>query len=180
MNFSDTGAPARLADLKPFIDRTNHLVRSSTGELSLDYGRGILTINAAKAQGLSGALKEAGATDLKDMSIDSGMELGNIVAVSLDDKPLSSSEKILLQVMSEEKASGFRTEPASNKSKRIVSIGHDPWLVRDLEGTVRFRRPDASHLKVVALDQAGNPTADTCDAAEIRLRPRTIYYLIQK
>jgi hypothetical protein len=80
--------------------------------------------------------------------------------------------------MSEEKASGFRTEPASNKTKRIISIGRDPWLVRELEGTVRFQRPDAEKLTVTALDLSGNRTDDTCTAAEIRLRPRTMYYMI--
>jgi hypothetical protein len=178
VNFTDAGGPAKLADLKPFIDRGKKEVRSSTGELKLDYGKGLLTINAPRAQGASGALKEAGVVRLKDLSIESGLELGHIVAVSLDDKPLETCGKILLQVMSEEKASGFRTEPASNKTKRIVSIGRDPWLVRELEGTVRFQRPDAEKLTVTALDLSGNRTSDACTAAEIRLRPRTMYYLI--
>jgi hypothetical protein len=138
-----------------------------------------LTINAPKAQGVSGALKEAGVTKLPDLAIESPMELGHIVAVSLDDQPLASSRKILLQVMSEEKTSDFRTEPASNRTLRIVNVGHDPWLVRNLEGTVRFTRPDAAQLKVMALDLAGNPTHDTTSGAEIRLRPKTMYYLIQ-
>ena len=113
------------------------------------------------------------------MSIESAMELGHIVAVSLDDQQLASSKKMLLQVMSEEKTSDFRTEPASNKTLRIVSIGRDPWLVREIQGTVRFQRPDAAKLKVTALDLAGNPTSDTTSAAEISLRPNVMYYLIQ-
>ena len=180
VNFTEPGGPAKLVDLKPFIDRDKKEVRSSSGELKLDYGKGILTINARKAQGVSGAIKEAGLSRLKDLSIESGLELGHIVAISLDDKPLESSGKILLQIMSEEKASGFRTEPASNKTKRIVSIGHDPWLVHELEGTVRFLRSDAEKLKVTALDLSGKKTDDTCSAAEIKLRPRTMYYLIEK
>jgi hypothetical protein len=180
VNFVEEAKPARLKDLKRYIDRVHHLVRSTTSELELDYGRGVLTIDAPHAQGLSGALKAAGEKELKDLSIDSKMELGHIVAVSLDGQPLASSKKMLLQVMSEEKTSDFRTEPASNNTLRIKNIGHDPWLVREMQGTVRFRRPDAAKLRVVVLDLAGNSTTDTMTAAEIRLRPRALYYLIEQ
>ncbi len=80
--------------------------------------------------------------------------------------------------MTEEKPSGFRAEPTGPGEKRIVSIGRDPWLVREVEGTVRFKRPDAARLKVVALDPNGDPGKTLGSAAEIRLDPRTVYYLI--
>ena len=45
--------------------------------------------------------------DLKTVAIASDMPLGHIVAVSLDGKPLATSENILLQVMSEEEGHGL-------------------------------------------------------------------------
>ena len=72
----------------------------------------MLTIDAPAAQGVSGDLRAAGTVELKDLTISSRLELGHIVAVSLDGQPLATSRKILLQVMSEEKPTGFRTEPA--------------------------------------------------------------------
>ena len=98
--------------------------------------------------------------------------------MSLDGKPLATSRRILLQVMSEEKATGFRTEPAPGGDKRIVSIGHDPWLVKEIDGVVKFKRADASRLKVTALDFNGDPGKSVGTASEIRLAPSTIYYLI--
>jgi hypothetical protein len=103
----------------------------------------------------------------------------HIVAVSLDDRPLATSAKILLQVMSEEKPNGWRTEPAPGGEQRIVSIGRDPWLVKQLEGTVRFKRPDASRLKVTLLDGNGEAVKSTVGAEVIRLDPTTLYYLIE-
>jgi hypothetical protein len=147
--------------------------------LRLDYGKGVLTIDAPSAQGAGGDLKASGRVETKDLSIASGLDLIHVVAVALDGKPLATSGKILLQVMTEEKPSGFRTEPSGAEEKRIVSIGRDPWLVREAEGTVRFKRPDASRLKVVALDPNGDPGKALGTAAEIRLDPRTIYYLIE-
>ena len=178
VTFSDKGGAPTLKDTSRLIDRARKVVASSTGELRLDYGKGVLTIDAPSAQGAGGDLKAAGRVETKDLSIASNLDLIHVVAVALDGKPLASSGKILLQVMTEEKPSGFRAEPSGPGEKRIVSIGRDPWLVREAEGTVRLKRPDAAKLKVVALDPNGDPARTFGDASEIRLDPRTVYYLI--
>ena len=178
VNFTEGGGPARLKSLTPMVDRRHQAVTSSTGELRLDYGKGVLTINAPAAQGVSGALREAGTAALKDLTISSRLELGHIVAVSLDGKPLSTSRRILLQAMSEEKPTDFATVPAPGGNKRITKIGHDPWLAKELDGVVKFKRPDASSLKVTALDYNGDPGKSIGTASEIHLAPSAIYYLI--
>jgi hypothetical protein len=178
VNFSERGGPARLKDLQPFVDRRRQVVTSSSGELKLDYGKGVLMINAPAAQGTSGALRVAGTVALKDVTMSSKLELGHLIAVSLDGKPLATSRRILLQAMSEEKPTDFRAEPASAGEKKIASIGHDPWLAKELDGTVQFKRSDASSLKVTALDFNGDPGKSIGTANEIRLAPSTIYYLI--
>jgi hypothetical protein len=169
---------SRVADLKPLIDHIAQTVTSSTDELRLDYGRGLLTINASAAQGVSGALRAAGPTTTRDLIVNSDMELGHVVAVSLDDRPLATSKRILLQVMSEEKASGSTTEPASSGVKRITHIGQNPWLVKEFNGTVELKRPDSSQLRVTPLDANGNPLTPQGTARHITLSPTTLYYLI--
>ncbi|MCX7007295.1 MAG: hypothetical protein NTY53_08605, partial [Kiritimatiellaeota bacterium] len=99
-----------VADLRPLIDHTAQTVASSTGELKLDYGKGVLIINAPCVQGVSGALRAAGTANLRDLTIASNLELGHIVAIALDAQPLANSKRILLQVMSEEKATDFQAE----------------------------------------------------------------------
>jgi hypothetical protein len=178
VNFSDRGGPSMLKDLKPFVDRRRQAVASSTGQLRLDYGKGVLTINAPAAQGISGVIREAGTAELKDLTISSPLELGHIVAVSLDAMPLATSRRILLQAMSEEKPTDFHTEPAPGGDKKITSIGHDPWLAKELDGLVKFKRPDAAKLEVTALDFNGDPGKAIGSASEIRLAPSTVYYLI--
>jgi len=179
VNFVSSPASTTLADLKPYLDTAAQTVRSSTGELKLDYGKGTLTINAPQAQGFSGLLKDGGGgADLKDIAIASDMELGHIIAVALDGQPLATSGRILLQVMSEEKETNFQAEPVSPNLKRIVSLGTDPWLVKELRGTVRFKRADAAKLQVTALDFNGYAIGPAGTAQEIRLQPGTVYYLI--
>ena len=87
---------------------------------------------------------------------------------------------MLLQVMTEEKATGFKTEPAGNRKQRIVSVGQNPWRVRKIEGAVRFRRADAAKLQITALDQFGQPTNTTVPADAFKLLPDTVYYSIER
>ena len=116
--------------------------------------------------------------ELRDVRIESGLGLGQVAAVSLDGRPLAHAGRILLQAMSEEKATDFATEPADAGRRRIVNIGRDPWLIREIRGTVRFTRPDAASLPVTALDGNGRPMGPAGTAAEIRLQPGVLYYVI--
>jgi hypothetical protein len=178
--FTEQGGPAKLVDLRPLIDRKRQTVISSNHQLKLDYRRGILTIDAPMAQGASGNLREAGVVELKDLTITSDMSLGHIIVVSLDAKPLASSARILLQVMSEEQNSGWQTQQIDTATKKITSIGRDPWLVKRLSGTVKLKRPDASRLKLTTLDFNGYPAKSSGDAGEIRLMADVVYYLISQ
>jgi len=180
VRFSERGAPAVLKDPRPYIDRARQTVVSTNGHLRLDYGKGLLTLNAPAAQGVSGSLKSAGTADLNDLAITSPLDLGHVVVVSLDGRPLATSARMLLQVMTEESPTGFRTEPAAGGLRKVLDVGRDPWLVRRAEGSVRFKRPDAATLAVTPLDPNGTPArpATTANAAEIRLDPTTLYYLI--
>lgn len=180
VSFVTEPGSTRVKDLAPFVDHARKTVTSSSGELKLDYGKGVLVVNAARAQGVSGALNLAGATDLKDLSVASTLELGHIILVALDDQPLATSGRMLLQVMSEEEETDRQIELMSATVKRIVNIGRDPWQVRALNGTVRLKRADAAQLKVTALDFNGYPAGSAGSGAEIRLQSKTLYYLIAR
>jgi len=97
-------------------------------------------------------------------------------AVSLDGSPLATAPKILLQVMTEEKPSGFETEDAGKGLKRITNLGTDPWLFKEPSGTVRMK----GKVKVTALDLNGYPVRELGTSEEIRLDPKTVYYLLER
>ncbi len=180
VDVSFTGTPGKtsLNDLKPFIDRTQQTVRSSTRELKLDYGKGLLMVDAPAAQGASGNLKSMDEIVLGDITIRSDLDNAHIIVVSLDGEPLSKSRRMLLQAMSEEKASGFATEDAGNGVKKITNIGRDPWRVKTLQGSVKFKGGDAVQFQ--PLDFNGYPTGSTTRRAELKLSPQTIYYLVTR
>jgi hypothetical protein len=180
VSFVSDAASTKAKALAPFIDHASQTVTSATRELRLDYGKGILRVDAPRAQGVSGALKQAGPTELQDIRVSSNLDLGHIIAVSLDDEPLAKSSRILLQVMSEERETGRRTEAVTPTVKRIVNLGSDPWQVKEFEGIVSFKRADAAQLTVKALDFNGYPVGTAGSATEIQLQPSTMYYLISR
>jgi hypothetical protein len=180
MNVSFTDAPDKLEiqDLNAFVDRASQSVRSSTGELSLDYGKGLLTLNAASAQGASGDLKAGGVIRLRDISIQSGLDNAHIVMVALDGQPISRSRSLLLQAMSEEKPTGFATEDEGGGVKRITRIGRNPFQVRSLHG--RVTSSSLGMLQIQPLDLNGYPKGPAYGAAELDLLPHTNYYHLSR
>lgn len=179
---SGTRPPAATTTLLPLaslIDHQNHTVTSSTGELKLDWGRGVLTMNSKTAQGASGDLQAAGKIVLSDITLSIPRDVAHIALVSLDDQPLATSRRMLLQAMTEEKATGFRTQDLGERRHFIDAIGENPWLVRKLEGEICLNRPDATKLKVTVLDHFGAPTAATSTAERIALKADVLYYLIE-
>jgi hypothetical protein len=135
-------------------------------------------VNAPAAQGVSGMLKVAGRVETQDLTIQSEMELGHIIVVALDGKPLHQSERMLLQVMSEEQPTAFSNEPGAEGTKRIANIGTEPWLIKELAGTIKLKRRDAKAIKAIFLDNNGYPTGKMSAADEIILERSTMYYLL--
>ena len=155
-------------------------VESAGGELFLDYGKGLLSLRAPCVQGASGALALGGAIQLPDLVIQSPLDLAHIVVVALDAKPISTSKRLLLQVMTEERPTGWSEERLEGGRYRISSLGGDPWEVREIRGTVEFKRSDAGSMRVIPLDLLGVPREPLAGGAgKIDLLPSTVYYLIE-
>lgn len=155
-------AKTKIADLTPFIDTTNQTVKSETGEIRLNYGKGICVINAPKAQGATGFLSKAGALALADVTLTSGNPYATVAVVSMDDMPLKTSHKILVQVGTAARPTGWEVKAAdfpSPGSKQIlhgyqvVKTGGAPFQVVNTDVTVTVG--NAALTKATLLDAAG-------------------------
>lgn len=171
------------------IGRRARVVRSATGELVLDYGKGLVTMNAPRAQGAAGFLGAAGEIVLGDVAIRIENEYGAAMVVSLDGEPLARSHKILLQVMTEDRLSGWTTEPARASLGRnqpevdcfkIADTGKAPLMVRKIAGTVSLRGPGSASFKVTALDGNGYARERVAGGARaLSLLPDCLYYVLE-
>jgi hypothetical protein len=157
------GDPARteIAELGNYIDTKRKTVRSVTGEIQLDYGIGVCTVNAPRAQGASGFLSKAGPIRLADLTIRSGNDYATIYAISLDGRPLRDSAKILVQVGTSARLSGWKTKEALFNGDRqqklhgyeILATGHAPWRVVNTDVTLRLQ--NARIQRATLLDTGG-------------------------
>jgi hypothetical protein len=178
VNVSREGGSSRTSDLGALIDRRRKVARSATGELKWNWQQGLVTLDAPAAQGAIGFLSAAGPIALGEMTLASPLAYGAVVLVPLDGRPIRTSRKLLLQVMSEDTNSGWSAP--GDGVRPLVDPGAPPILVRTLAGRVTLSRPDAASLTVRPLDLNGYPAGPPRrGAADITLQPTTLYYLIE-
>lgn len=178
LNFVNHGpARSQVTDLAPFLDRAAKVARSQTGELEWNWDKGLVKVAAPAAQGVTGFLGVAGRVKLPDLTVESPLEYGSLLVVALDGQPLAQSARVLVQVMSEEKPFGWQTD-ANGGVRMIQNAGQALVLVRELAGTVKFRRT-AAGTRLTPLDANGVAAAEpTPFTGELRLRPDTLHYLL--
>ncbi len=188
------GDPAKTrvsADLPRLIDRDKKRVRSVTGEVTLDYGKGTCTVDAPKAQGACGFLAKAGPIQLRDLSIRSSNPYASVLVVPLDDRPLASSLRVLVQVATAARPTGWQTRDAEFpgedgkalvKGLEVVRTGRPPWRVANTEVGLALKNPGLA--KATLLDPAGYPAGKipvtrAKTGVTLVLPPETMYLLLE-
>jgi hypothetical protein len=180
VNVTEAGGTSKVTELSALIDRNAKTAKSATGELSWDWGRGIATVNAPGAQGAAGFLGKAGKLGLADLEIETPLDYAVVLLVAMDDQPLKTSRRMLLQVMTEDAPNGWS---APGEGLRAVeATGGPPLVVRKLAGKVSLKRPDAGSLRVKPLDFNGyeDKAAKAGSAAALDLLPSTLHYVLEK
>jgi hypothetical protein len=122
-----------------------------TDELELDYGRGIATVNAPKVQGAAGFLSKGGTIRLDDVEIACESEYCSILVVSLDERPLRRSRKVLIQAATEDLPYGFRTQ-TQGEYRRISDLGGYPLNVKRIKAAITLKGRSG---RAVVLDENG-------------------------
>ncbi|NOY79602.1 MAG: hypothetical protein GXP31_01225 [Kiritimatiellaeota bacterium] len=154
-------APGRtqVADLAKYIRSVpnGRHVRSITGEIELNTGEGWCTVNAPKVQGVVAHFRKRRRFELADVSVECGNSFGSVMAISLDDKPLSTSRRVLVQVGMPCRPTGWRTRPGAGKGvKVILDYGRAPWRIVQPDVQLRIANPALTRARV--LDPNGMPT----------------------
>lgn len=155
-------AKTTVTDYAPLIDRQRQVVRSNTGEIQIDYGRGLYTVAAPRAQAAVGFLGAAGQIDLGDVRIRCRNDHAAIAAVSLDGKPLAESAKVLIQSGTFQRPTGWKVEKIQltlengpTEAFRIMEYGEEPWRIRKIEAEISVN--NGTLKKAIPLDPNGLP-----------------------
>jgi hypothetical protein len=185
-------ARSTASDLGKYIDPAKSTVQSATGEVTLNYKVGICTLDAPKAQGASGFFADAGkVVRLSDTVIRSENDYVTVLLVPLDDRPLGESEKLLVQVGTLMRPTGWTTKPATMRGddkatyrgEKIVNTGTPPWRVAVTEVTVSVK--NARLKQAVQLDANGNRSKEIPSRSEdgtivVRLPADCLYAVLER
>lgn len=101
----------------------------------------------------------------------------------MDDKPLKSSGKILVQVGTTERPMGWKTRPAQvngRPGEEVVSFGHAPWMIVDGDVTLALKNTEITKARV--LDANGMPLKNipltTSAGRKVLKFPRDALYVV--
>ncbi len=167
------------------------VVRSITGEVTLDYGRGVCLVDAPKAQGACGFLGQAGPIKLRDIALNSANPFAAVLVVALDDQPLATNRRTLVQVTTAARPTDWDTAPAEFaeapgqpklRGFEITRTGKPPWRVADTQLGLAIKNPNLS--KATRLDTAGYPAEDvpvtkTKTGITLTVPPDTMYLILE-
>lgn len=142
--------------LDKYLNTKKSTVVSSTKELDLDYKYGQLTIDSPKAQGFTGFTRRGVLKKLKDVTLNLKNSFINILVISLDNKPLSSSNHILVQAFSRENNNGWKTEKVPKENYfRLLDVGDSPLIVRNISANISMPGKASKGWKIWQLDANG-------------------------
>lgn len=155
----DAEPSVQVSDFGKSLNPDQGTIRSNTGQLEWNYVKGLCTMNAPQAQGVTGFLKSAGGRfNLRDVAITSDNDYVSISVVSLDGKPLSDSRRILIQAGTTARLTGWQTKPVefefqktTIKGEEIVNSGKPPWQIASTKATVTIRNTSIAHAHKVTL-----------------------------
>jgi hypothetical protein len=146
--------PSDLTALEPLDDEESKIVNSSTGEESLDYGKGLLKVDSPQAQGLTGALAAGVDEKTSDLAVDLSKRNPwvSIMAVSLDQKPLAVSRRLVLFAVGRSENSG---QVFNATRKALKNPGHIPVLMQGVSAQIALRVDQTEAHQVFPLDSDG-------------------------
>ncbi len=191
VKYGGSAANNRVSDkLDTLIDSDAKKLKSVTGQMTTDYEKGVYMIDAPKIQAAAGFLNTYPKIELADTVIECRNNYASIVAVSLDEKPLAESRKILVQVGTVARPDGWKVR------KRIIVNGdkeydglqiqdkgqNEKLMIENTMATWTIKNPALS--KATALDENGMPIESKVELKKqngsvvVTLPANTLYTII--
>jgi len=165
-------------DWSLYWDQDAQVIQSMTGELTWDYGHGVVTLHAPKTQAIVGF---AGGRhfDLPGVSVDVTTDFVSLIFTPLDNEPLVDSEHILITAMAKDLQTN--AEFSADYSELTV-LGGSPLMLEPVQATITFGGDAITSARVV--DVFGVPTRTDVERAGNTIvidgRYQTYYYEVQR
>ncbi len=146
--------------ISDLIDYENKIITSVNHQLKWDYKNGICIMDAPSAQGVCGFTATKQTFDLTDVTIETTNDYAAIELVAMDEKSIGESSKILVQVGTVYRPTGWTETPAEfdlNGTKvsgfKIDNTGKMPWKCANTMVTLKLKNKNINEATL--LDAAG-------------------------
>ncbi len=189
VTYDSDPAATTVTNLDAFIDREQGVVESITRQIRLDHRRGVLSVDAPRAQAAAGFLQQVSPIRLSDVELKVGNPYAAVYVVSLDTRNLNESENILVQASTIARPYGFAEQPVTMRrgdreveGHRITELGTSPWNLENNDLVVTLTNP---HIhKALVLDANGFATAELeletdGDRRILRFPPDALYVILR-
>ncbi len=145
-----------LDQVTAFFDEAGKKIISSTGELALDYGRGLLKVDAPCVQGFVGTVGTGQALKASDLTLkaDPRNPWAGVLAISLDDKPLTQSARFVVFAAAKEENSG---QVWNATRTALKNPGQAPVMEQWVKGTVTLKVKGKGTFTARTLGASGKP-----------------------
>ncbi len=147
-------------DWGTYWDQGAEVIDSMTGELFWNYGDGIVTIESDKTQGIVG-FAGGGVYDLPDVQVDVDTPFVSLLFTPLDDRPLETSEHILITAMAQDKQAGT---DYNVDGSQLLQLGGPPLLLQPVQAQITINGGGIDSVGVV--DVYGVPTGATVSSTD--------------
>ncbi|MDQ8185732.1 hypothetical protein, partial [Pelagicoccus sp. SDUM812002] len=156
---------AVMEDLESYIERTENgeRVRSETGQILLDTDQNLFTVDASHVQSMISYKPTVQA--LSAVTFESSGPSVSASVISLDGYPIVASGKLLVQVGTRSRPTGWEDEEATIEvsgepvpARKIVSYGEAPWRLESADLKISVKNPGLQTAH--ALDANGMPIAE--------------------
>lgn len=188
VTYDADSSQSKVADLSKSIFENEKVVCSITQQIQWDHKNGVVTLNAKKAQGVTGFLAKRGRFELDDVTIESCNAYATVLLVSMDDAPLATSRQILVQTGTIARPTDWQQKAASWQDAagktvngfEIVNYGKAPWRIVDSDLTVTLTNPQIKEAVVLDLHGVSKQVLPlTRQGASVRFQlPADAKYLI--
>ncbi len=145
---------ADLSEIEKLNDETDKVLTSTTGEETLDYGKGVLKIDSPQAQGFVGAIGTGETLKTSGLSLNLAKRnpWAAVLAVSLDRKPLDKSERFMVFAQARAENSG---QVFNGTRTALKDAGKLPILMQGVKGEVTLAVEPTRKFRVVPVDESG-------------------------
>lgn len=154
-SFDKPGDKDTQLNLAEAIDRKRKRLTSLNDSFVWDYGRGVVTVDTDNTKAVAGFLQEQGTLVFDNVQIHSDNHYGQVFVTALDDQPLITSRKILVQSVTEEQFYGWKSAGG-----KVLSLGQPPWNLKPVKTTVDLHVGDLPIKRAVALDFNGQAAGE--------------------